>query len=248
MQHNHPATTDRREREQMICQYLPLIRYVVRRMQVDVPGATVDFEDLVGYGTIGLIQAIDRFDDSNGTPFPAFAIPRIRGAVLDALRGLDPLSRRQRLVSKQIAAKQNELALELGREPTDREVRDGTGLTCAQFSTATSLSGFYCVPIASPCDDDSGYSYPEPVDPDAEAPTAGIERQQLLATLEQAVKTLPARERMIVGLYYRERLTYLEISTVIGVSETRVSQLVHQALRRLRRHPRLVEAALPLSA
>ena len=246
--HIQTAKADLGARDHMICEHLPLIRFVVRKMMVDGPGAEVSFEDLVGYGTIGLIQAVERFDGSLGIPFSGFAIPRIRGAVLDALRGLDPLSRGQRLMAKQIAAKQNELAMTFGCEPTGQELRAATGLTGEQFNTARSMAGFFCVPIDNAGDDGLSYGYSEPADPDAESPTAGMERQELLATLERAIKSLPERERIIVGLYYGERLKYREIATVMAVSETRVSQLMQQALGRLRRNPRLAEEALPCSA
>jgi RNA polymerase sigma factor for flagellar operon FliA len=237
------ATSGLSEREQMICKHSTLVRFVVRKMLLDGHNIAADFEDLVGHGTIGLIQAIDRFDDSLGIPFPAFAIPRIRGAVLDALRGLDPLSRGQRFMAKQIAASQNDLAMALGREPTDRELRDATGLTHAQFDTARSMAGFACVPITQHSDDgELADGYPEPADPD-DSLTMGIERQELFAILEQAVRTLPERERILVGLYYADNLKYREIATVLDISESRVAQLMQQALRRLRRHPALAQAA-----
>ncbi len=248
MLNTHAATANLRVREQMICQHLPLIQQVVRKMEIDMPGTTIDFEDLVGYGTIGLIQAVDRFDDSLGFGFAAFAVPRIRGAVLDALRSLDHLSRRQRLMAKQITAKRNELVMTFVREPTEKELRNATGLAREQFNTARWAASFSCVPIANARDDGSPCGYPEPADPDDESPTSGIEREQLLAALQRAMKTLPERERMLVGLYYGERLTYREIATVLGVSDSRVAQLMHRALGRLRRDPGLVEAALPLSA
>jgi RNA polymerase sigma factor FliA len=236
------ATSSPSERERMICQHLPLTRFVVRKMLVDMPGA-FDFEDLVGWGTIGLIQAIDRFDESLGIPFAAFAMPRVRGAVLDALRTLDPLSRGQRQMAKQIAARQNELAMTLGREATVPELRDATGLTCDQFNTARSLAGFSCVPIAQRSEDgELPDGYPEPADLD-DSWTDGIEHRELLAILEQAVKALPEREKMVVGLYYADHLKYREIATVMQISESRVAQLIQQALRRMRKRRSLAEAA-----
>ena len=242
MLENQTVTVNQTERDQMICSHLPLASYVVRKMLIEMPGGVVDYEDLVGYGTVGLIQAIDRFDPALGIPFAAFAIPRIRGAILDALRKLDPLSRQQRSMAKQITVKQNELAMTLGREATERELREATGLEHQQFNSTRSLAGFRCVPIADSNEEGFLFGYPEPADPD-EPPTAGIERQELLASLAQAVKLLPERERLIVALHYDERLTYREIATMMKVSETRIAQLMRQALNRLRRNPQLAAAA-----
>jgi len=235
-------TSAQSEREQMIRANLPLASYVARKLVIEMPGSVVGYEDLVGHGTVGLIQAYDRFDASLGIPFAAFAIPRIRGAILDALRRLDPLSRGQRSAAKQIIAKQNELAMTLGREATENELRVATGLGSEQFKTSRSLAAFRCVPIADADDEGFQYGYPEPADPEEPA-TGEIEREQLHLLLAEAVALLPEREKLIIGLHYNDHLTYREIATIIEVSETRVAQLVHQALRRLRRNRPLVDAA-----
>lgn len=240
MLHPNPATLDLRTRDDLICQHVPLVHYVVGKMRLDLINAAVDYEDLVGYGIVGLIQALDRFDESLGIPFPGFAVPRIRGTVLDALRSLDHLSRGDRFRAKQIATKHNELAMELGREPTELEVRTAAGLTREQFNTAGVLARATPVPIMAAGESDRPDGYHEPA-ADLESPTAALEYEQLLGALDKAVQRLPERERMIVGLYYVESLTYREIGLMLDISETRVAQLVQQALRRLRVQPGLVE-------
>lgn len=116
------------ERDRLIEENLPLVRYAVRKMHIANPPAGLDFDDLVGHGTLGLIQAVDRFDGGHGVQFSSFAITRIRGAVLDALRSLDPIGRPTRTMAKLIDTTFNTLALELGREPTACEVQRTSGI------------------------------------------------------------------------------------------------------------------------
>ncbi len=235
------------QREKMICDHLPLVRHIARRTHLNTSGAVLDFEDLVAYGTIGLIQAIDRFDESHGVPFGPYAAPRIRGAILDAFRGLDHLSRGQRTRATRITTSQNSLSLSLGREPTESELLNDTGLSRSLFTAARTAAALTCVPIGQSFDGLDAFKELEVVDT-TEPPTAPIERRELLSALRLAIDALPAREQVVVSLLYVELLTQKEAACVLDVSASRIAQLRQQALRRLRRNANLAAVALPIAA
>jgi RNA polymerase sigma factor FliA len=245
--HRSPPTWQLNQRDEMILQHLPLVRYVVGKLHIDTSGAAADFEDLVGFGTTGLIQAVDRFNDAQAVPFSAFAIARIRGAVLDAVRRLDHLSRGQRSKATAITVSQNELSLSLGRVPSEEEVREATGMTREEFTAARVVASFSSVPINQDYADAGSNGYPEPAFRE-QLPSAAVEREELLHILAAAVESLPERERLVVGLYYEQDLTHREIANILDISASRVSQLIHQALARLRRNRSLENVALPLAA
>jgi len=138
------------ERKQLIEDHLPLVRFVVSKMHIANAPAGLDFDDLVGHGTLGLIQAVDRFDATQGAQFSSFAITRIRGAVLDALRSLDPIGRPTRRAAKQIDTTFNTLALDLGRNPTPGEVQDASGIPAGQYWRARSAASITLVPFELP--------------------------------------------------------------------------------------------------
>lgn len=229
------------ERDRLIEEHLPLVRYVVRKMHISNPPAGLDFDDLVGHGTLGLIQAVDRFDDGQGVQFSSFAITRIRGAVLDALRSLDPIGRPTRTMAKLIDTTFNTLALEFGREPTACEVQRAAGIDAGRYWRARAASSMTLVPFEHPSIDDHGWE--ERIADETESVSAGLEYHDMVASLGAAVSTLPERERLILSLYYVEGLTLKDVARALDISETRVSQLMHRAYARLRTNPALVGAA-----
>jgi RNA polymerase sigma factor for flagellar operon FliA len=226
------------DQQRLVVQYAPLVRRVARSLPLEIPGL-LEYEDAVGYGTCGLVEAVRRYDPSKGTNFHAYAVRRIRGSMIDAFRRMDRLSRTMRQKARDIQRAQSELELSLGRTPTDIEIAGRLGVTIDQYREAASNSRWVTVSLDRMlAKDDDGDSFPA-----AEMPTADedidftriFEERELYQDLVEAVKGLPQRERLVISLYYVERLTMKDIAMVLSVSETRVSQLHGQAVRRLRR-------------
>lgn len=224
-------------RDATIQQYAPLVKYVVGRLAIGLP-AILDYEDILSYGTIGLIEALDRFDDSKGVKFESYAISRIRGAIIDALRALDRLPRSVRFKAKQMAAVNLELTAAKGREPTAAEVAKAMGLTLIQYHKTVIDCSWVTVSLDGLLDrdenNDNGGSTELPADPNQEDFTDRLEKRQMLDALAGAVKGLPERELLIVSLYYRDEMTMREIAQILDISESRVCQLHGRALGRLR--------------
>ena len=224
-------------RDATIQQYAPLVKYVVGRLAIGLP-AIIDYEDVLSYGTIGLIEALDRFDDSKGVKFESYAISRIRGAIIDALRALDRLPRSVRSKAKLMAAVNLELTAAKGREPSDAEVAHAMGLTLVQYHKTVVDCSWVTVSLDGLLDrdenNDSGGAPELPADPNQEDFTGRLEKKELLDALTGAVKGLPEREWLIVSLYYRDEMTMREIAQILDISESRVCQLHGRALGRLR--------------
>ena len=225
-------------RNQIITLYSPLVRFIVGRLGIP-PTGLLDAEDLVSYGMIGLISAIDRFDPTRGVRFEAFASVRIRGAVIDQLRSLNWLPRsaisRVRLVESALAI----LEQRLGRPAKENEVAEEIGVSTERYRqmllemNATVLS--LDAPLGSLLQDDEVTSLSELLeDQSSPGPVEQTEHQELTDTLGVAIDHLPEREKLLLSLYYQEELTMKEISKVLSVSESRVCQLHIQAIMRLR--------------
>ncbi|MGK2964280.1 MAG: sigma-70 family RNA polymerase sigma factor [Tepidiformaceae bacterium] len=225
------------QRDAMIQQFAPLVKYVVGRMAIGLP-AVLDHEDIISYGTIGLIEAVDRFDDSRGVKFETYAITRIRGAIIDALRGLDRLPRSLRQKARAIDAASQELSRDLDRMPTDFEVADALGVSLPEYQKTLVNVSWVTVSLDGMLDqheDHDGAGMEVAIaDPESDKFTGEIEHKELLADLAGAVSALPERELHIVSLYYQEALTMREIAQVLSISESRVCQLHARAVARLR--------------
>ncbi len=226
------------EQQRLVMQYAPLVRRVARSLPLEIPGL-LEFEDAVGYGTCGLVEAVRRYDPAKGTNFHAYAVRRIRGSMIDAFRRMDRLSRTMRQKAREVQRAQGELETLLGRSPTEREAAGHLGISLDRYRDASSNSRWVTVSLDRMLErDDSGDSFPA-----AEMPTAdddidftrGFDERELYKDLVQAVQGLPDRERLVVSLYYVDKLTMRDIANVLSVSETRVSQLHGQAVKRLRR-------------
>jgi RNA polymerase sigma factor FliA len=241
-----PTRLSLEEQQDLVVQYAPLVRRVARSLPLEIPGV-LEFEDAVGYGTCGLVEAVRRFDPSKGTNFHAYAVRRIRGSMIDAFRRMDRLSRTVRQKHREVQRAQAELQNTLGRNPSDRETAEYLGISRHEVWDIASNARWVTVSL----DRLLGGSEDGEMFPGAEMPTAdddidftrGFEHQELLEMLASAVKTLPERERMVVSLYYVEQLTMKEIAVILNVSETRVSQLHSQAVRRLRNSFAAADAA-----
>ena len=226
------------EQQQLVMQYAPLVRRVARSLPLEIPGL-LEFEDAVGYGTCGLVEAVRRYDPSKGTNFHAYAVQRIRGAMIDAFRRMDRLSRTMRQKARDVQRAQSELESQFGRSPSDQEAADHLGISIDQYRDASSHSRWVTVSLDRMLErDDDGDSFPAAEMPTADEDidfTRSFEERELYEDLARSVQSLPERERLVVALYYVEHLTMKDIASVLSVSETRVSQLHAQAVKRLRR-------------
>lgn len=227
---------DPQVREQLILQYAPLVKYVMGRLAISLP-AILDYEDVLSFGTIGLIEAVERFDHQKGVKFETYAISRIRGAIIDALRSLDRLPRSVRQKAREANEAILRLTNELGREPTDEEVAQALNVDPEAYRKTQIESSWITVSLdnlgAMDGEEDSGGAM-SVADPDGEDFSLDLERQELIGDLAASIRDLPDREQLILSLYYKEELTMREVSEVLGISESRVCQLHARALSRLR--------------
>jgi RNA polymerase sigma factor for flagellar operon FliA len=209
-------------------------------------GPVVAFDDLVSWGTLGLIQAVDRFDASRGRPFTSFAIPRVRGAILDGLRQVDRVPRNTRRAMREIEQAREAYCAGLGREPSHEEVRKALGWTPERYWHVTSVAGRVEVPLdelgANGDDDNSVRIQALPGDSSDEL-GAGIERAEAFEALRVAMNRLPHREKAVLQLLYVDGLPTARVAELIGVSTTRVCQIRSRSLSRLRCDAHLREAA-----
>jgi RNA polymerase sigma factor for flagellar operon FliA len=223
-------------REQLILQYGPLVKYVIGRLAISLP-AILDYEDILSYGTIGLIEAVERFDQTKGVKFETYAISRVRGSIIDALRALDRLPRSVRQKAREAEATITSLTTTLGRQPTDQEVAGALGISLERYLQDIVDASWVTVSLENvgPVDDDDdGPGEISVPDTSVEDVGTNIEREELVGELAEAIQGLPDREQLVLSLYYKEELTMREISKVLGVSESRVCQLHARALARLR--------------
>jgi len=216
--------------------YLPFVRKVAARMARQLP-SHVSLDDLVGAGTVGLLEAMRRFRPDRDTKFETFAEFRIKGAILDELRRYDMMARNARLATKKIARNVQQLTGRLGRPPTEREVADSLAMSVSDYRALVQRLGNVRVvslnelgPAAN--DDRPGRFEPESRLPGPEEWTADRQmRDRVLA----AVEHLPERQRRIVSMYYFEGMTLRKIGEIFGVTESRICQIVGDAHRKLRR-------------
>ena len=231
------ASRDTGLRSELILQYSPLVKYVMGRLAISLP-AIIDYEDILSFGTIGLIEAVERFDTEKGVKFETYAISRIRGAIIDALRSLDRLPRSVRQKAKDSTEAILQLTTNLGREPTDQEVAESLGLTVEMYRRHLVDASWVTVSLdamgSNDDDEDGGNGDISVADPDTEDFSLRMEQQELIGDLSDAIRDLPDREQLILSLYYKEELTMREVSRVLGISESRVCQLHARALSRLR--------------
>ena len=225
-------------RDELVTEYAPLVRFVVSRLGIP-PTTLLEADDLISYGLIGLINAIDRFDPSRGVRFEAFATSRIRGAVIDQLRVLNWLPRSAVARVRQIENALANLEQRFGRPAKEQEAAAEVGVSTDRYRQMLLEVGIVILsldaPLGSLMQDDEVASLSDLLeDPDTMGPAEQVEQQELITLLTTAIDRLPERERLLLSLYYHEELTMKEISKVMGVSESRVCQLHMQAVLRLR--------------
>jgi RNA polymerase sigma factor for flagellar operon FliA len=233
----------------MIMKHMPLVAFVVSRMSTDNQKTLgLDREDALAYGIEGLIQAVDAFDEERGTSFASFAVRRIRGAILDAIRKMDPLPRSVRKGAREVEQASQELAAHLGRWPTHKEIALRLGIPLEQLETIVRHASSKFISLEHVLQDRGGDSTPslDPVDEDETGdPARAADHNASLALLDLALKHLSARDRAILKLRYSEAKPFHEIGQMMGLSESRVCQLHKRILSQLRRQltAQLEEAA-----
>jgi RNA polymerase sigma factor for flagellar operon FliA len=228
-------TDDRGGRDQLVMDHVGLVRTLAQRLAQRLP-SQVELSDLIGVGVLGLIDAATRYKPGLGVPFDAFARRRIQGAMLDSLRDMDWAPRSLRRLRRDVDSAIAGARRRLGREPEDFEVAQELSMTPADF--AKSLDQLRMLDVASvrslDATNEDGTSWLELcVDPE-EGIASRLERKEVREHLARAIAQIPERERNILAMYYEEELTLAEIGEVIGVGESRVSQLRSQAIGRLR--------------
>lgn len=223
----------------LVHDYMPLVRHVVNRIVVGSSGSSIlQYEDMVSCGVQGLIEAHHSFDPNKGAKFSTYALPRIRGAILDALRAAHPLPRSLQKFSSEIECATSNLHNEFGRAPTRAELAERMGIPLPQFLASLSQANVRIVSLDNLADmavNGNSERLVEMADEDPSIDPDQVAQQTMVKTkLQLAVSNLPERERIIVQLYYIESRSLKTIGRALGISESRASQLRQRALRRLR--------------
>ncbi len=223
-------------REKIIIEYAPLVKLVAGRLSMYL-GYNVEYEDLVSYGIFGLIDAIDKYDFNKNVKFETYASLRIRGAILDQIRKMDWIPRSVRQKQKKIDMTMSKLEAEYGRPATDEEIAKELDITVDELDTwngQTKISNIISLEdfieqgseIRMDASHNSQFEQPEKI----------VEKSELALMLEKALEELTEKEKSVVLFYYYEDLSLKEISKVLGVSESRVSQLHTKAIQKMKKH------------
>jgi len=231
-------TKDKAIRDRLILTYAPLVKYVAGRLGSGLP-AHVDEGDLVSYGLLGLIGAIERYDPSRDIKFETYAISRIKGAIIDELRALDWVPRSVRSRAREIERAIRELESKLGTAPTDEQIAAKIGISVDELEeslTDISRSSIAALDeLWSVSGDGDQVSLLDTIeDTTGPRPQDALDAAEMREALADAIARLPEREKLVVTLYYYEELTLREIGEVLGVTESRVSQLHTKAILRLK--------------
>lgn len=233
-------------REEIIHKYLHLVKYVAGRVSVNLP-PNVELNDLINDGILGLIDAIEKYDDSRGVKFETYAITRINGAILDALRALDWVPRAVRQRARELDRTLQDLEITLGRPATNDEIADRMNVSLKELDILMQkIRGTSLLSLEDHLPNERGYevSLIETLR-DADGSVAdAVESHEITSALGKAVEQLSAQERTVISLYYFEGLTLKEIKVVLNVSESRVSQIHAQAVIHLRQKLRSLRGDL----
>lgn len=225
---------DRDLREQLILEHLPQVRLIARRIHERLP-ESVNLDDLISTGIIGLISAIDRFDSSHNVKLKTYAEYKIRGAILDSLRDLDWAPRQQRKQSKQIEAAIGSLEQKLQRCPSEEEIAEELNISLDEYhGWLVNIRGINIGSFDSNNQSEDGSLLKFLSDSEEAWPSHQFERSQLEKILTEAISLMPKIEQTILSLYFQEEMTLREISRILNLHESRISQLKSQAILRLR--------------
>lgn len=223
-------------REKIILEYAPLVKVVAGRLSMYL-GYNVEYEDLVSYGIFGLIDAIDKFDYLKDIKFETYASLRIRGAILDQIRKMDWIPRTIRQKQKRIESVIREVEQTAGRAATDEEIAAGLGISDDEYlewQSQMKITGVVSLNEYMEQGSDVSQDYGRHTTSRFESPEERIEKEELTKVLGEALQLLTEKEQKVITLYYFEELTLKEISSILEVSESRVSQLHTRALQKMK--------------
>jgi RNA polymerase sigma factor for flagellar operon FliA len=224
------------EREQLILEHLPQVRLIARRIQERLP-ENISLDDLISTGVIGLIAAIDNFDPTQNVKLKTYAEYKIRGAILDSLRGLDWAPRQKRRQSKRIEAAIAAAEQRLQRAPTEDEIAAQLEISLEEYHEwLVEIRGLNLASLDYAPGDQGKDMLHYLSEGDGNLPSTLLEKSELERLLAQGIDGIPPMERTVLGLYYHEELTLREIAQVVNLHESRISQLKSQAILRLRTH------------
>jgi RNA polymerase sigma factor for flagellar operon FliA len=224
------------ERERLILQHLPQVRLIARRIQERLP-ENISLEDLISTGVIGLIAAIDNFDPSHNVKLKTYAEYKIRGAILDSLRGLDWAPRQKRRQAKRIEAAISTAEQRLKRAPDEQEIAEELEISLEEYhERLVEIRGLNIASLEYTTGEHGKDLLHYLPDADDNLPSKVLEKSELERLLAEGIDGIPKMERTVLGLYYQEELTLREIAQVVKLHESRISQLKSQAILRLRSH------------
>ena len=236
--HAFKADADVHARERLILHYAPLVKYVASRVATGLP-ASVDQADLVSYGMFGLIDALQKFEPGRGNKFETYAIPRIRGAIIDELRAMDWVPRSVRFKQREIEKALADLESMLKRQPSEKELAERLGMSLHELHEVITQISFVSVlaldeTVSVGADRGEKVSLVDTLADKGFDPVSGVESQETRGLLAAAINELSEREKIVVTLYYFEGLTLAEIGEILGVTESRVCQIHTKAVGVLR--------------
>jgi RNA polymerase sigma factor for flagellar operon FliA len=232
------ATASPQARERLILHYAPLVKYVASRVATGLP-ASVEQADLVSYGMFGLIDALEKFEPARGNKFETYAIPRIKGAIIDELRAMDWVPRSVRFKARQIEKAYSDLESIMKRAPSEKEVAARLGFTLKELHDVITQISFVSVLaldelLSVGSDRGEQVSLLDTLADRGSDVSMGLEGQETRGLLAAAINSLSEREKIVVTLYYFEGLTLAEIGEILGVTESRVCQIHTKAVNQLR--------------
>ena len=232
----YSATKSPEVREKIILEYAPLVKLVAGRLSMYL-GYNVEYEDLVSYGIFGLIDAIDKFDCMKEVKFETYASLRIRGAILDQIRKMDWIPRTIRQKQKQIDSVIKEIEQSTGRTATEEEIAGGLGISMEEYlewQSQMKITGVVSLNEYLDQGSDVSQDFSRHTTSGFVGPEEQIEKEELKQVLGEAMESLTEKEQKVIALYYYEELTLKEISNILEVSESRISQLHTRALQKMK--------------
>ena len=236
--HAFKSLGDDDAREQLILHYAPLVKYVASRVATGLP-SSVEQSDLVSYGMFGLMDALNKFEPGRGNKFETYAIPRIKGAIIDELRAMDWVPRSVRFKQREIEKALADLEAMLKRQPTEKELAERLGMSLSELHEVITQISFVSVlaldeTVSVGQDRGEQVSLIDTLADKGLDPTHGVESQETRGMLAAAINGLSEREKIVVTLYYFEGLTLAEIGGILGVTESRICQIHTKAVGLLR--------------
>ena len=222
----------RQVRDQIVLDHLPLVKAIAIRVHESLP-VHVDLDDLIHAGVLGLFDAVSKYDSSKNVAFQAYAKHRIKGAILDSLRQLDWASRDLRKRQRQVDSITRDLSLKLGRNPTESEMADAMGVSTERWRRMLMELRTVGLVSTTPASDHERDRFQDFAATRELQPDRMCERRQLQTTLARAIGSLPERYQKVVFLYYTNDMTMKQIGEVLGVNESRISQIHKTALKKM---------------